>query len=571
MTTTDPTTFAITGQLPFILLLATLLAFPLSFLLLGLYRRNVLKGMNRPSNSPPATRESTDDGKPPQLATNAARRPVIVETAAGKQPGQADGTLYRRAISSPRRAGLVYGAGGLAFSAVLAFSFLVSSTIEILPMRFLMLLCAYAWPLVLTLLLVTAAQWRTKLLLIGTYGCSYALIATTGLFRSPDSSISQLMILWLVTNLPPTLVILLFLIRRVRAIGPLVVTFMVLALTGATLLVSFLNQNQNLLQAVANVGFSLGLGGTSVFWSLNLLGFALFVPLGLCALQWLRLQYRHKRANDRSLVLDALWFLSGISYAISLVFEGPAWILAGPVAFVAYKVVVLGGFRIVEKAGTSERPVRLLLLRVFSLGKRSEALFDAITRHWRYIGHIQLISGPDLATSTMDPDEFFDIMGGRLGDHFISGPESLTSRVNEMDIRPDFDGRYRVNEFFCHDNTWQMTLSRLVEESDAVLMDLRGFSPKNAGCTYEVRELVSCVPLDRVVMTIDGTTDRPFLEQTLNEAWAGMRPGSPNHLATGELRVVRLDAGDAGPLKLLQLMCAAAETSQTKLTAVAAT
>ena len=41
-----------------------------------------------------------------------------------------------------------------------------------------------------------------------------------------------------------------------------------------------------------------------------------------------------------------------------------------------------------------------------------------------------------------------------------------------------------------------MVLSRLVHESDAVLMDLRGFSRGNAGCVFELQELARLVPLD---------------------------------------------------------------------------
>ena len=58
MTATDPTTLALTGQLPFIFSLGAILALPLSFLLLRLYRRAVLKGMNRRSERPTDLRKA---------------------------------------------------------------------------------------------------------------------------------------------------------------------------------------------------------------------------------------------------------------------------------------------------------------------------------------------------------------------------------------------------------------------------------------------------------------------------------------------------------------------------------
>jgi hypothetical protein len=334
---------------------------------------------------------------------------------------------------------------------------------------------------------------------------------------------------------------------------------MILALTGSNLLPSILDRRQALLRSVAEAGFSLGLGGTGVFWSFILIGFLLFALLGWFVLLGIRKSYQSKRVNDQSLILDALWLLFGVSYAVGLVFEGAAWILSGIAAFAAFKTVVLFGFRTIAPTTGTPRTVSLLLLRVFSLGKRSEDLFDAVTRHWRYLGNVQLITGPDLATATVEPHEFLAFLSGRLDQQFIDGPETLARRVNEIDTRPDFDGRFRVNDFFCHDDTWRMTLERLVEASDVVLMDLRGFAPQNAGCVYEVHELVNSASLGRVVMTIDDTTDVPFLEKTLNDAWAGMRLDSPNRPGPGEVRIVRMGAtGGAGFLALLQFLCDAA-------------
>lgn len=572
MTTTDPTTLALTGQLPFILSTGAILALPISFLLLRLYRRAVLKRMNLRSEKPAGTSQTGAAGQTePEGKPGGELKLNIVNTAAEQGAGRAGESLYSRACSSPWRAALVYLAGGCLFAALMTLSFLRASNNEILPMRFLVLLWIYAWPLVLSLSLVAATRRRTKMFLVAAYGVGFALLGAIVLSRSPESSVGQLAVLWFSTNLPPTVLLLVFLIRRVRAVGPLVVTFMVLALTGSNLLLSILDRRQALLRSAAEVGFSLGLGGSGVFWAMNLIGFLLFAALGWLVLQWIRRRYQAKTISDQSLILDALWLLFGVSYSIGLVFEGAAWILSSLAAFAAYKLTVFLGFRAITQATGSPNTVSLLILRVFSLGKRSEDLFDGVTRYWRYLGNVQLISGPDLTAATVEPHEFLAFLSGKLDLQFIDGPESLARRVNELDSRPDFDGRFRVNDFFCHDDTWRMTLERLVEKSDVVLMDLRGFAPQNAGCVYEVHELVSSAVLGRVVITIDDTTDVPFLEKTLNDAWAGMRPDSPNRSGPGQVRIVRLDdSGGAGLLALLRLLCAAAETSQPRLMAAAA-
>ena len=568
MTTTDPTTLALTGQLPFILIMGAILALPLSYWLLHLYRRAVLKRMNQRSEKPAGSRKTEAvAGAEQGESARGDLRLSIVNAAAEQGTEHAGGMLYRSACSKPWRAGLVYLAGGCLFAVVMALSFLRASNSEILPLRFLVLFWIYAWPLVLTLSLVAATRRRIQLLLVAAYGVGFVILGAIVLARSPDSSVGQLAVLWLTTNLPPTVLLLVFLIRRVRAVGPLVVTFMILALTGSNLLISILDRRQALLRGVAEIGFSLGLGGTGVFWAINMIGFLLFAALGWFVLQWIRRRYQSKSINDQSLILDALWLLFGVSYSVGLAFEGPVWILSGLAAFAAYKAAVLLGFRAVTPATGSVQAVSLLILRVFSLGKRSEDLFEAVTRHWRYLGPVQLIAGPDLATATVEPHEFLAFLSGKLDLQFIDGPETLTRRVNELDTRPDFDGRFRVNDFFCHDDTWRMTLERLVGKSDLVLMDLRGFAPRNAGCVYEVHELVNSAFLGRVVITIDSTTDVPFLEKTLNDAWTGMRLDSPNRPGPGEVGIVRLNAGDAGLTTLLRQMCAAAETAPSRLMA----
>ena len=561
MPTTDPTTLALTGQLPFILSTGAILALPLSYLLLRLYRRALLRGMNRKGGKTGRRRETSRAEQAEATPLPAGEfRLTVLDASFSAGTGKSASQLLGRTRSSPWRAGIVYGAGGAVFAAIMAFSFLRSSDTEFLPLRYLILFWVYTWPLVLTLSLVAATRRRTKLFLTATHGVVFVALGAAALARSPDSSIGQLVVLWLSTNLPPTLLLLVFLIRKVRAVGPLVVTFMVMALTGSNLILSVLDRNQGLLRSVAEVGFSLGLGGTAVFWAINLIGFLLFAVLGWFALQWIRQRYLAKRINDQSLILDTLWLLFGITYSIGLVFEGAAWILSGLVAFGAFKATVLAGFRVVSGAEAPSRNARLLVLRVFSLGKRSEELFDAVTRHWRYLGDVRLISGPDLAATTVEPHEFLDFLSGRLERQFIDGTEALEQRINELDTHPDFDGRFRVNDFFCHDDTWQMTLRKLVRSSDVVLMDLRGFSPQNAGCTYELHELVGTAPLKRVVIATDGTTDAGFLEQTLRDAWRAMPPDSPNRSAEAQVQIVRLpQSDDQGVFALLGLLCTAAE------------
>jgi len=209
------------------------------------------------------------------------------------------------------------------------------------------------------------------------------------------------------------------------------------------------------------------------------------------------------------------------------------------VAFAAYKFAVLAGLTFLmrqPREGAISRT--LLLLRVFSLGRRSESLFDQIARVWLRAGSINLIAGPDLVTATVEPHEFLDFLGGRLSRQFVSDEASLAERISHMDTEPDPDGRYRVNEFFCRADTWQITMQRLARGSDAVLMDLRSFSKSNQGCIYELQQLLNIIPLDRLTLIIENSTDRAFLDETLQTLWQQIDPASPN--ATGKGAVLQV-------------------------------
>jgi hypothetical protein len=198
------------------------------------------------------------------------------------------------------------------------------------------------------------------------------------------------------------------------------------------------------------------------------------------------------------------------------------------------------GFRLAGRP-TAERGLSLLLLRVFALGPRSERAVDAQAKRWRRIGTIELIAGPDLVTSTVEPHEFLDFLAGRLSRRFLHGEADLEQRVASRDRGPDPDGRYRLNEFFCHADTWQGTMGRLAAEADVVLMDLRSFSPTDQGCITELAHMLAAVPLDRVLLIEDATTDEPFLRETLETLWSRLPAGSPNRsLAEPALRIFRL-------------------------------
>jgi len=155
----------------------------------------------------------------------------------------------------------------------------------------------------------------------------------------------------------------------------------------------------------------------------------------------------------------------------------------------------------------------LLVLRLFRRPGPVGWLFDQVVQRWRFVGPVLLITASDLAARTLDPDELVQFLEGRLGERFLSAGDP----VPDVDRAAAMDGRFRVHEFCCYDSSWQMVLEQLLQRSDVVLMDLRGFGAAHRGCLHELGRLGASSHLQRVVLLADDTTDRT----TASEAYTG--------------------------------------------------
>ncbi|MFX0065858.1 MAG: hypothetical protein ACFFC7_27100, partial [Candidatus Hermodarchaeota archaeon] len=507
-------TVMLTGMLPFVVLVAAVLTALTSAFFLWLYRRATLRAMERYAGAegPPLTQEE----KRGAVAKNST--PLTIKSWQDDMPvTSADAeTAYRRAAHSLRSAAMVYAAGGLAYALILAMAWMIAAGADYSLGRFLWLLTCYAWPTVFAFNIIAVMDRRVSLLATCSYFAIVAVIALYVLVRSPNVSTGQLVFLWFFANAPGTVLLLTFFHRRVRSVGPLVLAFMVVGVTGAFLAVEVVRNNEGLLGGIVSIGDAVGLGATALFVLMLAAGFAVFGLLGWWLLGRIGRFYRAKRLSDQSLTLDSLWLLFGVVQSFTLVFEGWGWIFTGLVAFAAYKAVTRVGFALLRKRASSDlRSPMLLLLRVFALGRRSEQFFGTFSKLWRRSGSISLIAGPDLLTAVVEPHEFLDFVSGRLSRQFVQDEADLKQRLTVLDRQPDPDGRYRVNEFFCHADTWRMTMRQLAKDSDAVLMDLRSFSHANHGCLYELAQLLDIVDLERVLFLVDETTDRQFLQEKL--------------------------------------------------------
>jgi hypothetical protein len=552
----DSVTVALTGQLFFILVVSAVLALIASYLLLRLYRRAMIKSMRRGGGSeilepkgylPPEPEHKPHDAP---LNFNFLARPTL-------KANRGAISLYRSAIRRRWLAAFVHVIAGCCFAAVMTAAFLLAGKLAFSPFRFLYIMWANAWPILIAIDLAVGFR-RGKWIGFVIYFLIGGILGSISLAKSPNLKLAELLYFWLDVNAPPTILLLIFLNRWIRAVGPLVLVIMILGVTGATFFVTLIGNHFKLLKVLSDFTYSIGLSATGTMIAFHLIGFAAFAILGWLILGSLRRLYEKKYLSEHSITVDAMWLLFGIANSIGLVFEGRLWIFSGIAAFIVYKLMGAGTFHLlrVQRRAKINSP-RLLFLRVFALGKRSANIFDALGRFWRYVGSIQMIAGPDLATAAVEPHEFFDFLSGKLDRRFIDSGRTLDLRIDQLDLQPDGDGQFRVTEFFCHDDTWKLTLARLADESDAVLMDLRAFSHTNTGCVFEISELFNLVPLQRLVFIIDESTDQNFMRETISKTWKQLRDRSPNRRQpAGEIALVKLDRG--GGLKNLLFACCAA-------------
>jgi hypothetical protein len=250
--------------------------------------------------------------------------------------------------------------------------------------------------------------------------------------------------------------------------------------------------------------------------------FLLALPTGWFA--WSRLKavaraYENKRLSDAQLLARTWWLMFVASIAITLanVYEQHwwQWFAIFSVSGVAYLIFppLLGATLSRFGTGNGRPPARtLLLLRVFGYRARTERLFDRIAARWRLLGPVTMIAAPDVIARTVDPEDFLRYLTGQLSTAFVQSRADLDGRLNAFDLQPDPDGRFRINEFCCRDNTWQATVVELMGRADAVVMDVRGVTSKRRGCEFELQQLAARLLPEQVVLVVDRTTDRAMIE-----------------------------------------------------------
>jgi hypothetical protein len=531
-------------------MLVTIVLTPiLSLLMLGHYRRAVRRSIyaTGPGGPQSATQAGMSErhGSPELAPGGLPFAPVVTLAKSQVRASGGNGTRWPLVRQRMRSLCYAYVAAGLAYGLVASIVWLHAAGIEFGPRRFAVVAVLFAWPAVATALAVLAATRRIEALVWTGYVLLILLLsAGTG------AAFDNILLLIVLIVVPPGLLLLAISGLNLRNLSPFLAAPMLIVVTGLMIW-------PWLALPVVKAGTS-GALATAVV----IAPFLMVPPTAVAYLWWTARQYARKRVSDQMLLAWQWLFLVTVFGSLWLLLVPDLmWALAFWFPYLAFRLVMASGLRL-RKRSIGDRPLRLLLLRGFGAQRRSARLLHRLGATWRHLGPVQMITGPDLTTATLEPREFLDNLRGRLDRQFVASPDDLRRRLDQLDLDPDPDGRYRVDQVFCHEDTWRLSLQELVHRSDCTLLDLRGFTVARQGLTYEITQLVELVPLRQVLALTDDTTDHAYLGAILDSAWLGMGSASPNRTDGGALQVMQVPhRGDVDVEAVVALLSAAASRS----------
>jgi len=364
----------------------------------------------------------------------------------------------------------------------------------------------YAWPVLPVLAVISRwSRWRV----VGAV-LSWLIFAVLLVSWRTDQIVTSEIVVWMVFDivLPITVITALCLGSATRAVGPWLAPLFVLctaaSLLGFEFLATLVATDDPAIQWLAR-----WFGSTSAIYFLFALSPWLIVWWPARALgRWLAKAYRQQQISELYYLFTAVWTIALIGPVLTMMGDLGWGALIGflPLCWIPLAARFL---QLRAELPAGGRPPTLLVLRVFQQDANVQDIFDRVIERWRLTGNTVLIAGTDLLERTIDADDIFTFIDGRLGERFIHSPPDVPRRLATFEWRPDIEGRYRVNECYCHDTSWQEALEELVRVSDIVLMDLRNFVAGNKGCLHELNVLSKAPGLRRVVVLINDQTDLP--------------------------------------------------------------
>lgn len=208
--------------------------------------------------------------------------------------------------------------------------------------------------------------------------------------------------------------------------------------------------------------------------------------------------------------------------------------------------------RVTEHTNVIGRPpVDIAYLRLFDNQPRARTFLESA---WREFGYVHLLRS---ATSVTRREYKQARRLPSLDQMFVHDDEGLAAELRSTPRAPlppgrtvlpvvaptrvkvrDRYGSYPIRAILCHGEYWQRAVDVLLAHAGLVVLDLSGFTDRNAGTAYELQRVIDRVPIERIIVLCDEGSSKRFVERAILGAWSQMSATSPNASPHPRLAVV---------------------------------
>jgi hypothetical protein len=169
-------------------------------------------------------------------------------------------------------------------------------------------------------------------------------------------------------------------------------------------------------------------------------------------------------------------------------------------------------------------PRDLLLLRVF--GSPAYRDLAQLIAPWLKVGNIVQLEGPDTVAESQELQDAVE--AGNVDQALVNSLSEVEKRMANLSAEPDAALCFRRLTFQCTNAVWQSAIQFVLARVDAVMIDLSDFAFEHQGSAWELGQLLDRVPLRKVTLLVNDSTDLNCLSNILNTAAHTMAADSPN-------------------------------------------
>jgi hypothetical protein len=200
--------------------------------------------------------------------------------------------------------------------------------------------------------------------------------------------------------------------------------------------------------------------------------------------------------------------------------------------------------------------INIAYLRLFDNQPRARTFLESA---WREFGYVFLLRSATSVTrrefrranQLQSLNEMFVHDDETFGATLRLAPSSplRKGRLVLPDVAPtrvrvrDPYGSYPIRSVLCHGDYWKRAVDILLRQVHLTVVDLSGFTERNAATAYELQRTIDVVPIERVMLLCDPGSSRRFLRGEVERAWSRMSADSPN--ATGGPRTATIAVTDS--------------------------